>query len=156
VPANRRARSDTVTDVAQRLLAHHGGLRGLFRLDVAELARVCGLGDAKTVQVKAAPEVGWCLAVLLTHPQVRFPCADVAPASDGCVASPVRSCSRKTLARRACRAVPLSRWTLFCGARLRRKGDAICVWRPTASSRRIFVLVAGLRYSPGDFPSLVS
>jgi hypothetical protein len=31
-------RGETVTDVSQRLLAHHGGLRGLFRLDVAELA----------------------------------------------------------------------------------------------------------------------
>jgi hypothetical protein len=27
-----------MADVSQRLLAHHGGLRGLFRLDVAELA----------------------------------------------------------------------------------------------------------------------
>jgi hypothetical protein len=33
-------RGETVTAVAQRLLAHHGGLRGLFRLDVAELARI--------------------------------------------------------------------------------------------------------------------
>jgi hypothetical protein len=32
-------RGETVTDVSQRLLAHHGGLRGLFRLDVAELAQ---------------------------------------------------------------------------------------------------------------------
>jgi DNA repair protein RadC len=39
-------RGETVTDLAQRLLAHHGELRGLFRLDVAELARVRGLGDA--------------------------------------------------------------------------------------------------------------
>jgi DNA repair protein RadC len=45
-------------DVSQRLLAHHGGLRGLFRLDVAELARVCGIGDAKAVRVKAALELG--------------------------------------------------------------------------------------------------
>ncbi len=35
-------RGETVTDVSQRLLAHHGGLRGLFRLDVAELVRVRG------------------------------------------------------------------------------------------------------------------
>ena len=54
-------RGETVTDVSQRLLAHHGGLRGLFRLDVAELARVHGLGDAKAVRVKAALELerGW-------------------------------------------------------------------------------------------------
>ena len=30
----------TVTHVSQRLLADHGGLRGLSRLDVAELTRV--------------------------------------------------------------------------------------------------------------------
>jgi hypothetical protein len=30
---------ETVTDVAQRLLAHDRGLRGLFRLDVAELTQ---------------------------------------------------------------------------------------------------------------------
>ena len=55
---------ETVTDVAQRLLAHHGGLRGLFRLDVAELARVRGLGDAKAVRLKAALELGRRLAAL--------------------------------------------------------------------------------------------
>ena len=55
---------ETVTDVSQRLLAHHGGLRGLFRLDVAELARIRGLGDAKAVRVKAALELGRRLAAL--------------------------------------------------------------------------------------------
>src|SRR3954462_10814290 len=34
---------ETVTDVAQRLLAHQGGLRGLFRMDLAELARLRGV-----------------------------------------------------------------------------------------------------------------
>jgi DNA repair protein RadC len=42
--------------VAQRLLAVHGGLRGL-RPDVAELARVRGVGDTKTVKLKAALEL---------------------------------------------------------------------------------------------------
>ena len=60
-----------VTDVSQRLLAHHGGLRGLFRLDVAELARVRGLGDAKAVRVKAALELGRRLAAL--SPEERPP-----------------------------------------------------------------------------------
>jgi hypothetical protein len=31
-------KGETVTDVSQRLLAQHGGLRGLFRLDIAELS----------------------------------------------------------------------------------------------------------------------
>jgi hypothetical protein len=64
-------RRETVTDVSQRLLAHHGGLRGLFRLDVAELARVRGLGDAKAVRVKAALELGRRLAAL--SPEERPP-----------------------------------------------------------------------------------
>src|SRR5215212_12042415 len=55
---------ETVTDVSQRLLAQHGGLRGLFRLEVAELARIRGLGDAKAVRLKAALELGRRLAVL--------------------------------------------------------------------------------------------
>jgi DNA repair protein RadC len=55
---------ESVTAVSQRLLAHHGGLRGLFRLEVAELARVRGLGDGKAVRVKAALELGRCLAAL--------------------------------------------------------------------------------------------
>ena len=62
---------ETVTDLSQRLLAHHGGLRGLFRLDVAELARVRGLGDAKAVRVKAALELGRRLAAL--SPEERPP-----------------------------------------------------------------------------------
>ena len=57
-------RGETVTDISQRLLAQYGGLRGLFRLDVAELARIRGLGDAKAVRVKAA--FGSRLSVLMT------------------------------------------------------------------------------------------
>ena len=52
-----------VTDVSQRLLAHHGGLRGIFRLDVAELARLRGLVDAKVVRAKAVVELRRRLAV---------------------------------------------------------------------------------------------
>jgi len=64
-------RGETVTDVSQRLLAHHGGLRGLLRLEVAELARVRGPGDAKAVRVKAALELGRRLAAL--SPEERPP-----------------------------------------------------------------------------------
>ena len=35
-------RGETVTDVSQRLLAHHGGLRGLFRMDKAVLVEIKG------------------------------------------------------------------------------------------------------------------
>jgi DNA repair protein RadC len=55
---------ETVTDVALRLLRDHDGLRGLFQLDAAELARVRGVGQAKAVRLKAALELGRRLAAL--------------------------------------------------------------------------------------------
>jgi DNA repair protein RadC len=66
---------ETVTDVSQRLVAQHGGLRGLFQLDVAELSRIRGLGDAKAVRLKAALELGRRLAALSpdARPQVGSP-----------------------------------------------------------------------------------
>jgi DNA repair protein RadC len=64
-------RGETVTAVSQRLLAHHGGLCGLFGLDVAELARVRGLDDAKAVRLKSALELGRRLAAL--SPEERPP-----------------------------------------------------------------------------------
>jgi DNA repair protein RadC len=66
---------ETVTHVSQRLLAQHGGLRGLFRMDLAELARVRGVGDAKSVRLKAALELGRRLAALSPEerPQVGSP-----------------------------------------------------------------------------------
>ena len=66
---------ETVTDLSQRLLAQYGGLRGLFRLDLFELARVHGVGDAKSVRLKAALELGRRLAALSPdeRPQVGSP-----------------------------------------------------------------------------------
>ena len=61
---NTGIRGETVTDVSQRLLAQHGGLRGLFRMDLVELSRIRGLGDAKAVRLKAALELGRRLAAL--------------------------------------------------------------------------------------------
>jgi DNA repair protein RadC len=55
---------ETVTDLSQRLLAQHGGLRGLFRMDITELARLRGLGDAKSVRLIAALELERRLAAL--------------------------------------------------------------------------------------------
>ncbi|MFT4037288.1 MAG: DNA repair protein RadC [Thermomicrobiales bacterium] len=55
---------ETVTDLSQRLLAEQGGLRGLFRMEVSELAGLRGLGDAKAVRLKAALELGRRLAAL--------------------------------------------------------------------------------------------
>jgi DNA repair protein RadC len=72
---NTGTRGETVTHVAQRLLAEHGGLRGLFRMDLAELARVRGVGDAKSVRLKAALELGRRLAALAPdeRPQIGSP-----------------------------------------------------------------------------------
>ena len=55
---------ETVTDVSRRLLAHHGRLRGRYRLNVAELARLRGLACAKAVRMKATRELGGQLATL--------------------------------------------------------------------------------------------
>ena len=54
----------SVTDLAQRLIVEQGGLRGLLRLEVTELARIRGVGDAKAVRLKAALELGRRLAAL--------------------------------------------------------------------------------------------
>src|SRR3712207_3764445 len=66
---------ETVTDLSQRLLSQHGGLRGLFRLEISELAEIRGLGDAKAVRLKAALELGRRLAALSPEdrPQVTSP-----------------------------------------------------------------------------------
>ncbi len=66
---------ETVTAVAQRLLADHGGLRGLMKLEVAELERIRGLGEAKAVKLKAALELGRRLAALSPEqrPQISSP-----------------------------------------------------------------------------------
>ncbi len=61
---NTGLKGETVTDLSQRLLAQHGGLRGLFRLEISELAEIRGLGDAKAVRLKAALELGRRLAAL--------------------------------------------------------------------------------------------
>src|SRR5215207_4326416 len=68
---NNGSVGETVTDLSQRLLAEHGGLRGLFRMDIAELARLRGRGDAKSVRLKAALELGRRLAAL--SPEERPP-----------------------------------------------------------------------------------
>ena len=62
---------ETFTDLFQRLLAEYGGLRGLFRMDLVELARIRGVGDAKSVRLTAALELGRRLAALF--PEERPP-----------------------------------------------------------------------------------
>ncbi len=66
---------ETVTAVAQRLLVEHDGLLGLSKLDVAELARIRGVGVAKAARLKAALELASRVAALSPEqrPQITSP-----------------------------------------------------------------------------------
>ncbi len=55
---------ESVFDLSERLLRDHGGLTGLQRLDVREMMRLHGLGEAKATTLKAALEIGRRLALL--------------------------------------------------------------------------------------------
>lgn len=52
------SRDGGVLDLANRLLAHAGGLHGLTRMGAGELGAVAGIGRARTAQVLAAVELG--------------------------------------------------------------------------------------------------
>jgi DNA repair protein RadC len=54
---NTGMQGETVTALSQRLLTEHGGLVGLMKLDVVELAQVRGLGPAKAAKLKATMEI---------------------------------------------------------------------------------------------------
>ncbi len=70
---------ENVINLATRLLAQFGGLRGLFKADFAQISAIKGMGQAKTAQVKAALELGRRLLTASPEerPQVKSP-ADVA------------------------------------------------------------------------------
>lgn len=70
---------ENVINLASRLLAQFGGLRGLFMADFAQIDALKGMGQAKTAQVKAALELGRRLLTASPEerPQVKSP-ADVA------------------------------------------------------------------------------
>jgi len=66
---------ESVTAVAQRLLVDYGGLLGLIRLDVRELAAIRGVGPAKAAKLKAALEIATRVQALGTdaRPQISSP-----------------------------------------------------------------------------------
>lgn len=66
---------EPVTAVAQRLLTDHGGLAGLIKLDVVEMARIRGVGEAKAAKLKAALELAVRVAALGPdqRPQIAAP-----------------------------------------------------------------------------------
>ena len=81
------------------MLADHVGLRRLLRLDVAELARVRGLGDAKAVRLKAVLELGRLLAALSPEerPPAGSPEDDAHHLSGQCQSSPGAGSGCKTM-----------------------------------------------------------
>lgn len=68
-------RSESVLDLARRVLARFGGLEGLARASIGELAAQKGVGPVKAVELKAALELGRRLATLQPseRPVVKSP-----------------------------------------------------------------------------------
>ncbi len=63
---------EPVTALAQRLLTDHGGLNGLLKLDVVEMAMIRGVGEAKAAKLKAAMELAVRLAALAPDQRVQI------------------------------------------------------------------------------------
>lgn len=72
---NTGIQGESATALAQRLLASHGGLNALLRLDFEELARERGVGVAKAARVKAGLELANRLAAIRgeDRPQIVSP-----------------------------------------------------------------------------------
>jgi len=72
-------KGQSVLNLAQALLARHGGLMGLARASFAELCAEHGVGPAKTTQIKSALELGRRLLIESpdARPQITSP-ADAA------------------------------------------------------------------------------
>ncbi|CAA9543417.1 MAG: UPF0758 family protein [uncultured Thermomicrobiales bacterium] len=65
---------EPVTALAERLLRDHGGLPGLMRLDVVDLAAIRGVGAAKAAKLKAGLELAVRVAVQgPERPQITSP-----------------------------------------------------------------------------------
>lgn len=66
---------ESVLEVSQRILRDHDGLAGVVRLDVHELARIRGVGQAKAARLKAAFELAVRIATLAPdqRPKITTP-----------------------------------------------------------------------------------
>jgi DNA repair protein RadC len=62
--------------LAERVVRHFGGLRGLSRASIEELKAVKGLGDVKAVEIKAALELGKRLAEFTERDRDKIQCAE--------------------------------------------------------------------------------
>ncbi len=68
-------RSESVLDLASRLLTVHGGLRGLVSVTLDELSTLPGIGTAKAAMVRAALELGKRVSSMApeVRPVIRSP-----------------------------------------------------------------------------------
>lgn len=73
-------RGESVVRLAERLLATYGGLPGLARASVSELKSEKGMGPAKSVEIKAAMELGRRL--MASNPQERSKVSSPADAAN--------------------------------------------------------------------------
>ena len=64
--------SESVLDLANRILAKFGGLEGLMRASFEELCRERGVGEAKACQIKAALELGRRMISLSSEERPRI------------------------------------------------------------------------------------
>lgn len=63
---------ESMLEVSQRILRDHGGLAGLMRLDVIELAGIRGVGPAKAAKLKAAFELATRVVALAPDQRPRI------------------------------------------------------------------------------------
>lgn len=69
---NTGTKGESVTALAQRMLAEHGGFPGLLRLDYCELSDIHGISDAKAAKVQAALEIGKRLASMMGTERIQI------------------------------------------------------------------------------------
>lgn len=69
---NTGVRGESVLPLSQRILAEHGGLSGLMRMEHADLAQIHGIGNAKAAKLKAALEMGRRLTTIIDEDKPRI------------------------------------------------------------------------------------
>lgn len=67
--------AESVLPLSHRILEEHDGLSGLMRMDVSELTKIRGLGNAKAAKLKAALEIGRRLTTITDEekPKISAP-----------------------------------------------------------------------------------
>lgn len=69
---NTGMKGESVLPLSQRILAEHGGLSGLMRMEHADLASIKGIGEAKAAKLKAALEMGRRLTTIIDDDKPRI------------------------------------------------------------------------------------